>query len=152
MALLNYKESLIPDFIKNYDNTPVTYNTLHTQDTFQIGEKLHVITDDPVYAMYEPEFEDLKYEFEMSDAQYRRYAQNPKVLSFDLYGTTELWWMILEANEIYSASEMLMNPVIVFEPSVLRYLETILNVEKKSIDANREEVRKILTSKIIVSK
>lgn len=149
MALLNYKEALMEEYIKNYNNTPITYSKLHSLNTFTIDKRLHIIPDDPTFAMYQPEIDELKYEFTMNDAQIRRYEQNPKLLSFDLYGTTELWWMILEANDIYSSSEMTMNPVVVFDSGILRILEAVQNLERKTINANLEAVRKEITKNVI---
>lgn len=60
-----------------------------------------------------------------------RYKQRPKLVSYDLYGTTELWNDILILNNCFSTIEF--NPVTIkaYNPDKLKeYINEILILEK----------------------
>ena len=65
---------------------------------------------------------------------------NPKRLSFDLYGTTELWALLLDINELVSVAQFNLQTLKVFSGSILDKLQRILNLEQEFIDQNAEDV------------
>lgn len=67
----------------------------------------------------------------LDDKLQARYKQRPKLVSYDLYGTTELWNDILILNNCFSTIEF--NPVTIkaYNPDKLKeYLNEILILEK----------------------
>ena len=77
---------------------------------------------------------------DLSDKEYEKYKYKPKILSYDLYGTTELWFLLLHANELYSESEFNTKRCFVYNVQVLSKLTEILNVEAENIKKNRADV------------
>ena len=55
------------------------------------------------------------YSLEMHETQRLRYWYNPKILSYDIYGTTEYWSIILYINECASMLD--------FEPTYVRLID-----------------------------
>lgn len=73
--------------------------------------------------------------------EYRKYRFNPWRLSNDLYGTTELWFMILHINEMYSANEFDKRVIKIYDKDMLlNKLNEIVNVYNESLDANRRDI------------
>ena len=67
----------------------------------------------------------------LDDKLQARYKQRPKLVSYDLYGTTELWNDILILNNCFSTIEF--NPVTIkaYNPDKLKeYINEILILEK----------------------
>lgn len=46
------------------------------------------------------ELKEMSIKVELSDSEIRKYRYNPKMLSFDLYGTTRLYYVILALNDL----------------------------------------------------
>lgn len=66
----------------------------------------------------------------------RKYRYNPKFLARDLYGTTEYWWTIIYANQLYSSAQFDFTETLqcqVFSTDGIQALITLIN-------ANNEEV------------
>ena len=74
----------------------------------------------------------------------RKYKYNPKLLSFDIYGTTELWFLILEANELHSATQFNNQVIYLFRTDVVEKMTRILNLEVDTKNYNEEEISKAL--------
>lgn len=78
---------------------------------------------------------------ELSSEDYRKYRYNPWRLSDDLYGTTELWFMLLHLNELYSATEFDLRTVKVYNSdTLLDRLSEMVNVNGEYFDTNRSEI------------
>jgi hypothetical protein len=78
----------------------------------------------------------------LTEAEYRRYRFQPKLLSFDLYGTKELHYMLLRLNHVYSVINFDFNEVRVFKPTVLNLLNEIMVVEAEEYIENEVSILK----------
>ena len=65
---------------------------------------------------------------------------NPKLLSYDVYGTTELWFFILMANEIYTITEFDLRKVKMFDAAIISKLNRMLELDKEFLEINSMEV------------
>ena len=73
--------------------------------------------------------------------EYRKYRFNPWRLSDDLYGTTELWFMLLHINEMFSANEFNLMTVKIYDAEeLLNRLGEIVNVNADFLDDNETEI------------
>lgn len=68
------------------------------------------------------------------------YKYNPKKLSLLLYGTEELWFLILRLNNVGSEIEFKPKKVSLLDPSQLDLLNKILIVNDDLITQNHEEL------------
>ena len=89
-----------------------------------------------------PELKDIKVKITLSNEEYSKYRYNPKVLSYDIYGTTELWFLILEANELHSINEFNSRTIYLFKTDIVEKMTRILNLELDSKNYNEEEISK----------
>ena len=78
----------------------------------------------------------------LTEAEYRRYRFQPKLLSFDLYGTKELHYMLLRLNHVYSVINFDFNEVRVFKPTVLNLLNEIMVIEAEEYIENEVSILK----------
>lgn len=139
------KEYTIEEFVREYNDEPITFKTLYFKEVNKMdsGNKL-VFLSDSVLLKYNNDLRNYLVKLTMTDKECNKYFYNPKLLSYVLYGTTELWFLLLHANEIYSTSQFSINPLWVYNTSIMNAINTILNLEKTYIDENEESVTKDL--------
>ena len=85
----------------------------------------------------------------MSDKKLNRYRYRPKLLSYDLYGTTDLWHLILWINNMYSVTQFNESSIYIFNPDKLNLLVRIINNETSDIIDNKNNIPVIDNEKII---
>ena len=78
----------------------------------------------------------------LSDSEYEKYRFNPKLLSYDLYGTYELHFMLLRLNHLYSVIEFDLQEVRVFKPNIITLLNEIMVLESEEYIDNQVDVIK----------
>jgi hypothetical protein len=71
----------------------------------------------------------------------------PEYASFDIYGTTDLWYLLLFVNNMTRPDEFTKREIKVFNPAYLDLLNDIIEKEKKLLDnnmSNPEEIERRL--------
>lgn len=96
--------------------------------------------EENVLAKHTKFLEENKNKYEMTDDEFRMYRCNAHRLSEYLYGTTELWFLILHANELYSESEFCSKTIYLYNRNVLSKLSEILAIEEEDINKNRAKI------------
>lgn len=90
---------------------------------------------------YEEEFKSLALSVEMTDAEFTKYKYKPKLLAYDLYGSTELYFTILFLNGIYDIKDFnRKNIKLIKKDNMFELLESIYNAEKNYININRSSI------------
>lgn len=90
---------------------------------------------------YEEEFKALAQYVSMTDSEFLKYRYKPKLLSYDLYGSTELYFVILYLNGMYSIKEFnRRNIKLLRKNHMSELLEAIYNAEKNYISSNRSSI------------
>jgi hypothetical protein len=70
----------------------------------------------------------------LSDAEQQKYFYRPKLLCSDIYGTTEVYYVILALNGICNVKEFNMNPLLMLNKEDMSdFLSTIYNAERTAI-------------------
>ena len=85
----------------SYSNTSLWYNTPITENY------LDILAIRPVAA----EADDFLYKLEA------QYTHRPDLLSYDLYGTSKLWWVFIQRN-----MDVLQDPIYYFIPGIEIYI------------------------------
>lgn len=131
----------IKDYITQYNNEDVTFSEFFLKQVFvtDAGKKL-LVNFENLIIKYMPELKELKVKVTLSNEEYSRYKFNPKLLSFDLYGTTELWFLILEANELHTISQFDSKTIYLFRADIIEKAARILNLEVDNKNYNADEV------------
>ena len=78
----------------------------------------------------------------LTDEEYLKYRFKPKVLSFDLYGTIELHYLLLRLNHVYSVINFDFTELRVFNTNILDLLNEILVLENDNLIGNEVDIIK----------
>ena len=78
----------------------------------------------------------------LTDEEYLKYRFKPKVLSFDLYGTVELHYLLLRLNHVYSVINFDFTELRVFNTNIIDLLNEILVLENDNLIGNEVDVIK----------
>jgi hypothetical protein len=78
----------------------------------------------------------------LTDEEYLKYRFKPKVLSFDLYGTIELHYLLLRLNHVYSVINFDFTELRVFNTNIIDLLNEILVLENDNLIGNEVDVIK----------
>lgn len=90
---------------------------------------------------YEEELKKLCQSIVMTDDEFIKYRYKPKLLSYDLYGSTELYFVILFINGMCSIKEFdRKNIKLLSKQYMLELLQSVYNAEKNYINTNRSSV------------
>ena len=76
----------------------------------------------------------------LKDNEYMKYRFQPKMFCNDMYGTTELWGLLLKINNLSSVAEFNHKKIKVFNSDIFSILNEILISEEKNILENNESV------------
>ena len=80
----------------------------------------------------------------LTDEEYLKYRFKPKVLSYDLYGTKELHYMLLRLNYVYSVVNFDFKELRVFNTNILNLLNEIMILENENyIENDLDVIREI---------
>ena len=140
MAMMLGKETTMTSYIKEYKNEEASYDTLHLKEVLVGDTSKMVLANESIITKYEKCLEQYVTTYTFSQQEERKYFYNPKLLSFDLYDTTELWFMLLRLNEMYSTTQFNINPIKIYTTNVVGAIEAILDTEKEIIGANTDEI------------
>lgn len=146
MAMLMGKDSTIKKFIQNFQNDTVTIDKLQIKNIEVYENRKLILPWEDILKKYRGDLESHIQTITMTDQQQRRWMYNPKVMSYDLYGTTELWFTIVQLNEVYSTTQLNMNPIKAYSASILKVLSRIYALEKPLLDENMDEIVKGMLS------
>ena len=93
---------------------------------------------------YEEEFKKLCLNVEMTDNEFQKYRYKPKLLAFDLYGSTELYFAILFINGTCNIKDFnRKNIKLIKKADMIALLEAIYNAEQNYISTNRSSINYI---------
>lgn len=98
------------------------------------------VLDDSILIDYDGLLDKYRKTWTFSDSEFRTYKYNPWKVSLDIYGTTELWFLVLHANEMYSADEFNERTVSLYTSDVLDLLKEISALEDNAKRKNESEV------------
>ena len=138
----------LSNFIREYGVEDLRVDAFHLKEVFFQDGMNHkiVVNGDNIADKYAIELEENKKTVEFTTKEYYKYRFNPKVLSYDLYGTTELWFFILMANEIYTISEFDFKKLKLYDASIISKLNRMLELDKEFLEINSMEVMKEIQS------
>ena len=144
------RNSTITEYISDYNSEELQSSAFFLKQVLDIKTNKKIIVNfNNLILKYMPELKDLKQKIELSDTEYAKYKYNPKLLSFDLYGTTELWFMILELNELYSVTQFDSKTIYLFKSNIVDKMIRILNLETEVKNYNEEEISELLANSTI---
>ena len=114
----------IQELIDSVNDMEISYRNLHTNVYIKNKDDIIKIPYKSIIREYLPYLQSSVVELKLSPEEVSKYRFKPKKLSYDLYGTTELWSALLELNQLYSIIEFNKEVYKVFEP---KEFMTLLN-------------------------
>ena len=80
--------------------------------------------------------------YTFSDEEFRKYQYRPKLLAYDLYGSTELYFIILALNDTCNIKDFNKRKVrLMFRQDLSDILSQIFNAESNRLYLNRQTIR-----------
>jgi len=134
--------SLISDFVqenneKELDIQSVYYKELvHTKN-----DGVLKILSESILLKYQADLNEIVETVTLTPEEAKKYHYNPHLLSYDLYGTPDYWFLLLDLNGLSSFTEFDINPIKVYNSNLEMVIASILNQEKESINLNAEEIK-----------
>ena len=118
-----------------------TANTLHFKKvlTNSIDENF-IILMNPIFDKYYQLMKDYIEEVELTLEEYNKYKYKPKLLSLDLYGTTELYILLMKLNNMTSVIEFDKEKIKVFTKNIIEVLNEIMVQENNNYIENELEL------------
>ena len=68
----------------------------------------------------------------------KKYRYRPKLLSYELYGTVDLWYLLLWINNMYTTTQFNQQSIYIFNPKNISVLIRIIESEKNIINDNKQ--------------
>lgn len=142
--------STMEDFIREYNVEPIRLDVMFLRQVFWEKDMDHklVVMESASTDKYLDELEQHKTSISLSTEEYYKYRYNPKKMSYDIYGTTELWFLIMTANELYSIIDFDLRVVKLYRTDILQKIDRILGLERDFRLINADEVRTELMTPI----
>lgn len=79
-------------------------------------------------------------DFEFTEDEYIKYKYSPKMLSLDLYNTTELWSAILFINNMTSISQFKKKKIKLFTPDIIEIFREAMDLYKDDLAKNKNRI------------
>lgn len=122
----------IQQFINSNNGITLSYDSFCFLNRINDNQKIisfNVLND------YVDEISQMAVLVELDDTEYIKYKYKPKLLSYDVYGDTELYFIILYLNNIYSVKDFDFKKIKLLKKETLEFiLSSIYNAEKKYIE------------------
>ena len=126
--------STITEQIANVKDLDISYRMLHNSAYLLdiTTNKTIEIPFESLVNKYRDTLDKITINIEFDDRLSRQYLYNPKLLSNDLYKTTELWAELLRLNNFSSITEFKPVKLKIYDPTKLKsFLNEILILEGK---------------------
>jgi len=132
--------SNLQDLIEYGKNLNISHGKLHYQSTFDTSDSTIILNHISILDKYNDYLKKIIVNVTLTDDEYFKYRFQPKRLSYDIYGTTELWSLILKINNMVSAIQFTELKIKLFTQDIFDVINEILILEDSEIKANRQFV------------
>lgn len=134
----------LDDFVREYAAEDIRVDAFHLKQVFwdELTMKHKIIVNESsIVDKYIEELEENKRSVQLTTKEYYKYRYNPKLLSYDVYGTTELWFFILMANELYSISEFDLQKLVLYDSAIITKLNHMIDMDREFLEINSMEIK-----------
>lgn len=126
-------------FITLKDSEPISYRKYSILERSITDNTLVYSIDNIIYS-YMDEINEKRKIVTFEDSDVIKYRYKPKLFSYDVYGSTEIYFVILAMNGMYGIKEFNLEDKMLYalKPQDMNnLLDTIYNAEKEYISLNR---------------
>jgi len=129
--------STIDQLVSAGKNIILTYNNLAILEKIQY---MYLPVNNIIYT-YIDELEKYIIPIRLTEREMFKYKYKPKLLAYDVYGSTDLYFVIMALNGIIDVRDFTMSTVNMFKKEHMNTLMGyIYNAEKTSLEQNRDEI------------
>lgn len=136
-------EEWISDFRRQLN---VVSDFVHN-DAVSDGTTVVQLMDETVLSKYDAELRPYLTRVTLTDRERQLYQQNPRLLSYDLYGAPEFWYLILYANELHSLLEFDLREIKFYKIGVIDVLNQIRQLESPYKDENEQVMTDVVVDR-----
>lgn len=122
------------------DQLDITYSKLFLKSLIISGDNTLIVNSTSLSNKYYDYIMKNTMTLELSNSEYMKYRYQPKLFCYDIYGTTELWFLLLRINNFTSISEFNSKKIKVFSGSIFNVLNEILVNENTNILENNDSI------------
>lgn len=133
----------VDSVIKKGKQLEISHDKIHLKSNILDSDGNPLIVNHTSLLMKYIDFlDDYIVEVEMSDAEFSKYMFQPRLLSYELYGTTELWSSILAINNITHSADFKIQKLKLFKSNIFDFINEILVLENREIKRNKTEIER----------
>lgn len=145
MVVKPYETASMEDFVLSKTSSANSYHSFSLIDLVKTDGDTNIAF--PVFNVLNDYFDEIRekrIKIELNDNEYVKYRFRPKLLAFDLYGNTELAFLILELNDIFSPRDFDLRELYLLRKDTLTSMLTSIKssesvfLEKYNSDAENE--------------
>lgn len=138
-------------WISAFKSQSNTISDFVTRLAISDGTTCTFLYDESILGKYRAELDNYKVSVELNSRQQHFYSYNPRLFAYDLYGVPEFWYLILYANELYSATDFHPSTVKFYKASVINLINTIRQIETDRKSANNQEMTSIVVNNTVIN-
>ena len=131
----------LPDYQVQFNNETITMKSMQYQSMIGDGDRKIIINDRSVLRLYRDELRESTQFITFSNGEKLKYFYRPGLFCEDKYGLSELWFELLDLNQIRSFSEFNLETIRIFDKKAVGKIKSALNLEKDLIDINQNDIR-----------
>lgn len=131
----------VQDFINQGKSIEMTYYNTSLLEKYT-GDNIEIeYSRDNIIYDYIEEMEFLSKDIVMTEEEFRKYRYNPQLLSYDVYGTTDLAFAILALNGTCNMKDFNNRKIkMLYKTDMFEVLSEIYNAESNTIKFNRAKL------------
>lgn len=127
----------VEQFISAGHRTTISYDKFSYREALSNGNIVSILN---VIDDYMPEIIDFAVDVKLDRLQREKYRYKPKLLCYDIYGNTEVYWVIMRINGIIDVKEFDFEVLKMLRVADLENVLTLIyNAEYKNIDKYNTE-------------
>ena len=136
------RTSTVEDFIDMGASDQITYKNFSILVKFVSESSVVEYAQDNIIYDYMDEIMERTVDYEFSDLEYIKYRYKPKLLAYDIYDTTELFFVILAINGMCSVKDFTKRKIkLLYKSDMLDLLNQIYSAESDYILYNQKHVQ-----------
>ena len=133
----------VEDFIDMQENDSFTYATMALYMQSIVDNTIVYSSDNVVYG-YLNEIKEKAQEYTISEEEYMKYKFRPKLLAYNIYGYTELYFIILAINDMCNIKDFKKKKIkLLYKTDLSDLLNAIYSAEKNRLTLNRNSIKSV---------
>ena len=137
---MSVQSHTLPDYQIQVNNENITMKSMQYQEMLDGQNRKIIINDKSIFKLYRAEMKAHTHFITFNNTERLKYFYKPWVLCDDLYGLSDLWFELLDLNQIRSFSEFNLETIRVFDDDVISRIKSVLDLEKEVIDINQNDM------------